>query len=107
MLGAILSNELPIHRGPASVWRSVEPVAGTLTLTRDRLLFEPNALLIQGGPISIPLREIAKVEAGNSLFVFPNQLVVVRRSGRVEKFAVRDRDEWLAHVRHQLSARTH
>lgn len=95
----ILSNEAPIHRGPASVWRSVEPVAGTLTLTSDRLLFEPNALLVQGGAISIPLREIAKVIPSNSLFVFANQIVVIRRDGREQNFVVRDRDAWLAHLR--------
>ncbi len=98
MLGAILSNEAPIHRGPASVWRSVEPVTGTLTLTTERLLFEPNALLIQGGAISIPLRDIVKVVPDNSLFVFANQIVVYRRDGREQKFVVRDRDAWLAHL---------
>jgi hypothetical protein len=99
MLSAILSNEVVIHRGPASVWRSVEPVTGTLTLTRERLVFTPNAFLIRGGAIDISLSAIAKIEAASAMLLFPNRVDVVMRTGRVHKFVVRDRDEWIARIR--------
>jgi len=104
MLSEILSSEVVIHRGPASVWRSVEPTTGTLILTRDRLVFKPDAFLIRGGEISIPLGAIAKVEASNTMLVFPNRVDVVRRDGRVVKFVVKDRDEWIARTRNAMKS---
>ncbi len=86
--------------GPANLWRSVEPVSGTLTLTSSRLVFRPHALLIQGGELSMSLREIARVELGSSLWVIPNQIVVVRLDGRTHKLVVANRDEWVARIRH-------
>ncbi len=94
--------EITLHSGPANLWRSVEAVGGTLTLTSQRLLFKPHALAIQGGEVSIPLRDIASVELGNSLWVIPNQIVVVRRSGRKHKVVVWGRDEWLMKIRHAM-----
>ncbi len=103
MLSAILSSEPVIHRGPASVWRSVEPTTGTLTLTRERLVFTPDAFLIRGGALSISLAAIAKIEAASSMLLFPNRVDVVMRPGisraHVYKFVVRDRDEWIARIR--------
>jgi hypothetical protein len=104
MLSAILSNEVVIHRGPASVWRSVEPTTGTLTLTRERLVFKPDAFLVRGGDISIPLASIAKVEAANAMLLFPNRVDVISKTGRSHAFVVRDRDEWVARIRNAMRA---
>jgi hypothetical protein len=100
MVGAI--GEAVIHTGPANLWRSVEAVGGTLTLTNQRLWFRPHALVIQGGDLSIPLGMIADVELGNSLWVIPNQIVVRTRDGKRHKLVVFGRDEWVAKIRHAM-----
>lgn len=96
--------EIALHSGPANLWRSIESVGGTLTLTSSRLHFKPHALAIQGGELSLPLGEIASVELGNSLWVIPNQIVVVRRDGKRHKLVVWGRDEWVAKIRHAIRA---
>ncbi len=95
--------EVALFSGPANLWRSVEPIGGTLTLTRSRLTFKPHTFLIRGGEVSVRLDEIARVELGNSLWVIPNQLVVLTRSGAVHKLVMHNRDEWAARLGRHLS----
>jgi hypothetical protein len=96
--------EIKLHSGPANLWRSIEAVGGTLTLTSTRLHFKPHAFNVQGGDWSVLLSDVASVELGNSLWVIPNQIVVVQRSGKRTKLVVWGRDEWLMKIRHQLRA---
>ncbi len=96
--------EITLHSGPANLWRSVEAVGGTLTLTNARLHFEPHAFNVQGGDWNVALGDIANVELGNSLWVIPNQIVITQRAGKKTKLVVWGRDEWLMKIRHQLRA---
>ncbi len=89
--------EMIVHSGPANHWRGVESVGGLLTMTNARLHFRPHAITLQRGDWSCALTDIVRVEAGASLWVIPNQLVVVTSGGR-EKFVVQGRDEWLARL---------
>ena len=91
--------EVTLRSGPASLRRSVEPVSGTLTLTSTHLRFEPRAGIVQGGTLSIPLDDIASVELGSSLWVIPNQIVVVRKRGTRHTITVADRDGWAGAIR--------
>ncbi len=97
--------EVTLHSSAASLWRSVEPVPGTLTLTSARLKFEPNAWLVQGGGLSIPLADILRVELGMTAFVVPNRVVVLRRDGRKHEIVVADRDGWAGRIRALLQMR--
>jgi hypothetical protein len=94
--------EIAVHSGPANLWRGIEAVGGTLTLTSSRLHFRPHALVIQGGDLSLPLAHVARVDLGNSLWVIPNQIVVVCRDGRHHKLVVWGRDEWVMKIRHAI-----
>lgn len=96
--------EITLHSGPANLWRSIEAVGGTLTLTNARLHFRPHAFNVQGGDWTVALGDIASVELGNSLWVIPNQIVVHQRNGKKTKLVVWGRDEWLMKIRHQLRA---
>jgi hypothetical protein len=90
--------EITLHSGPANLWRSIEAVGGTLTLTSARLSFRPHALVIQGGELHVPLTDIARVELANSLWVIPNQIVITRRNGQRHKLVVWGRDEWVTKI---------
>ena len=99
--------EITLHSGPANMWRSVEAVGGTLTLTNARLHFRPHAFNVQGGDWSVALGEIANVELGNSLWVIPNQIVVTQRSGnktKRTKLVVWGRDAWVMKIRDAMRA---
>lgn len=96
--------ELPVHGGPANHWRGVESVGGWLYLTNQRLLFTPHAVGFQTHPSSIAMAEIASAETSASLWIIPNQLVVVTRSGGREKFVVQGRDQWIGMLQVQLRA---
>jgi hypothetical protein len=91
--------EIPLHSGPANHWRGVESVGGWLYLTNQRLLFTPHSVGIQTHQSSIDLFQIASVEAGASLWIIPNQLVVVTKSGKREKFVVQGREQWVEMIR--------
>ena len=97
MLSAI--GELTLRTSSANLRRSVEPVPGTLTLTTTHLRFVPSGGLVQGGKLTVPLADIERVELGSSLWVIPNQLVVVRKNGARHALVVADRDGWAAAVR--------
>jgi hypothetical protein len=99
MLGSAVTSEVVLHRSPASLRRGVEPVQGTLTLTATHVVFEPRAWLVQGGALSIALSDVARVELGSSMWVIPNQVVIVRKNGARHAFVVADRDAWAARVR--------
>ncbi len=94
--------ELPIHSGPANHWRGLESVGGWLHLTNQRLLFTPHAVGFQTAPSSIPLFDIASVEPSASMWIIPNQIVVVTRSGAREKFVVQAREQWVGMIRTHL-----
>ena len=96
--------ELPVHSGPANHWRGVESVGGWLYLTNQRLLFTPHAVGFQTRPSDIALSDIASVEASASLWIIPNQMVVVTRSGAREKFVVQGREQWIGMLRVQQRA---
>jgi len=97
--------EITLHSGPANMWRSIEAVGGTLTLTNARLHFRPHAFNVQGGDWVVALGEIANVELGNSLWVIPNQIVVTQHgTGKKTKLVVWGRDTWVMKIRDAMRA---
>ena len=98
-MNASAVGEITLHSGPANLWRSIEAVGGTLTLTNARLVFRPHAFNVQGGQWTAQLADIANVELGNSMWVIPNQIVVTQQSGKKTKLVVWGRDEWLMKIR--------
>jgi hypothetical protein len=91
-------DEVVVKSGPANHWRGIESVGGLLTMTNARLHFRPHAITFQRGDFSCALLDIVRVEASASLWIIPNQIVVVLRDGRREKFVVQGRDEWVARL---------
>jgi len=80
----------------ANLFRGIEAVGGTLTVTSDKLIFQPHAVNIQSAPLELPLGEIERADKRNSLLVVPNGMKVTDRSGKQHKFVLWGRDEVIA-----------
>ncbi|NQF16078.1 hypothetical protein HPY31_19455 [Brevibacillus sp. HB1.3] len=77
----------------ANLFRGMEGVGGKLTLTSDRLYFQPHSLNIQTEPLELNLNDIAAVEKRNTLFVIPNGMKIKMHNGQEYKFVVWKRAE--------------
>jgi len=87
------ANESVVIKKAANLFRGIESVGGKLTITNEKLLFEPHKINIQSQPLEIPFQDIERAEKRNSLLVVPNGMKVIDRSGREYKFVVWGRDE--------------
>ncbi|OXS59854.1 hypothetical protein B1A99_09960 [Cohnella sp. CIP 111063] len=90
----------------ANLFRGIEAVGGTLTVTSDKLIFQPHAVNIQSAPLELPLGEIERADKRNSLLVVPNGMKVTDRSGKQHKFVLWGRDEVIAII-NEAAAKSH
>lgn len=77
----------------ANLFRGMEGVGGKLTITNERLYFQPHSLNIQTQPLELNLKDIAAVENRNTLFVIPNGMKIKMHNGQEHKFVVWKRAE--------------
>ena len=87
--------ETLVHTGLANHFLNFEGRGGRLALTSTHLRFVPHAVNLQRGSVDIPLAEIANVRPVRIFKIIPNGIAVTRSSGKVERFAVNARMEWL------------
>lgn len=73
---------------PANLWRGIEAVGGRLSVSTDRLIFQPHAFNIQSSPIQIPLALVREVRRGRSFRIIPNRMDVTLHSGERLCFVV-------------------
>lgn len=83
-----------LHDGPANHFLNGEGVGGWLFLTKELLLFRSHEFNIQRHELSVPLSEIAEVQAVRTAKIFSNGLRLVTRSGRDERFVVGAHQRW-------------
>ncbi len=69
-----------------SLFRGIEVVSGRLTITSDRLYFQPHSLHIQTQPLELNLKDIATVEKRNTLFMIPNGMKIKMHNGQDHTF---------------------
>jgi len=89
-----LIGEQLLHDGPANHFLNGEGVGGWLFLTKERLLFRSHQFNVQRHELSVPLKEIAEVQPVRTARIFPNGLRLVTRSGKEERFVVREHGRW-------------
>jgi hypothetical protein len=85
-----------VHSGFANHFLNYEGRGGRLALTKSELVFVPHVVNVQRGELHIPRSEIAGVAPVRTLGVVPNGLAVTLKSGKVERFVVNNRDDWIA-----------
>ena len=85
-----------VYSGLANHFLNLEGRGGRLALTKTELVFMPHVVNLQRGELRIPLSEIASVAAVPTWGIIPNGLAVTLKSGKVERFVVNDRSDWVA-----------
>ncbi len=79
-------------------------VGGTLILTDRRVIFEPQALDLETGIISLPLAHIVAIRAVNTLLLVPNGLLLQQDNGEQYRFAVEKRKILLEELENKKNA---
>lgn len=77
----------------AYLFRGMEGGGGRLTITSERLYFQPHSLNIQTQPLELNLKDMAAVEKRKTLFVIPNGMKIKMHNGQEHKFVVWKRAE--------------
>jgi hypothetical protein len=85
-----------VYSGLANHFLNYEGRGGRLALTKTELVFMPHVVNIQRGELRIPRSDIASVAAVPTWGIIPNGLAVTLKSGKVERFVVNDRHDWVA-----------
>jgi hypothetical protein len=88
------TGEQLLHDGPANHFVNGEGVGGRLFLTKERVLFRSHGFNIQCHELSVPLAEITQAEPVRTARIFPNGLRLVTRTGKEERFVVREHRRW-------------
>lgn len=91
------STEQEIRAGAANHFMGSEGVGGKLFLTNKRLRFKSHSINIQVHEMSIPLKQIVKIEKVRGLLAF-TQIQIFLKDGTIEKFVVYNRDEWIKDI---------
>lgn len=96
-----------LHEGPASYFRGVVTINGTLYLTARRLRFR--SLEAEGGVFdeSISLESVERVRAVRTAIVVPNGVVVKTYDGREERFLVWGRALWMERIEQACASKEH
>ena len=88
------SNEKVILEGAANHFTGTAGTGGYLFLTNSRLLFLSHREKVQNHELSIPLDEIESVDAGKTLGMVSNGLVLKRNAEITERFVVHEHERW-------------
>ena len=83
-----------VRSGLANHFLNFEGRGGRLALTKTELVFVPHAVNIQRGEVRLPRSKLPAWRR-RTLGIVPNGLAVTLKSGKVERFVVNDRSDWV------------
>jgi len=95
---ALASGEEIEYSGLANHFLNMEARGGRLAVTKTHLVFKPHVVNLQTSELSIPRSDIVSVAATRTLGIIPNGLAVTLKDGKVERFVVNNRKQWIAHL---------
>jgi hypothetical protein len=87
-----------IKEGGANHFKNFEAVGGWIYLTKKGLLFRSHSMNLQKDELSIPLQQIGEVRPRMTFAIIPNGLEIKTIDGRIEKFVVEDRQDWVKKI---------
>ena len=88
-------DEIIFYETPANHFKGVEAVGGKLYLTNMRLIFKSHKFNIQNHKLSIYWDSIMRVDRYKALGFVNNGFSVIMRGGVIEKFVVKEIEEWM------------
>ncbi len=91
----ITGMDASVKSGPANYFKGLSNIGGTLTLTNSQMIFKPGRLNFRRSVEAIAVKDIVAVERRNTLGVIPNGFGVVLRDGKVHRFVVYGREDWI------------
>jgi transcriptional regulator with XRE-family HTH domain len=97
-----IENEMILADKVANLFRGIESVGGRIKLTTKKLVFKAHAINIQKQEVEIPINNIERIEKKNSLFIIPNILVVILKSGVEYKFVVFGRNKLISLIEAEI-----
>ena len=94
----VFENEKLLHEGAANHFKGIEGVGGWFYLTDISILFKSHSANIQKHDLSIPLQQIAEVNAYQTFKIIPNGFEIKTINGENEKFVVKNRNDWISRI---------
>ena len=86
-------------RGPANHFRGIEARGGEMLLEAGKLYFNPHQFNIQRQTVELAVSDILSVEKMNYFFgLVDSGIKITSSNGRVEKFVVGNREQWIAAI---------
>lgn len=95
-------SETIIFKKAANLFRGLEAVGGWVTLTDQRLIFEPHRINIQTEPLVLTYKEMIGIEKRNTLNLVPNGIKITTESGGEYKFVIWKRTAFIKYVNERI-----
>lgn len=89
------ADEEVIFQTDANYFKGIEVVAGLLSLTNKRLVFQSHYLNIQNHQLFIDLRDIKSFDRYKTLRIVNNGLLITISQSVMEKFVVQQPENWV------------
>ncbi|MDR0267783.1 GRAM domain-containing protein [Paenibacillus sp.] len=95
-------SETFILKKAANLFRGLEAVGGWVTLTNQRLIFDPHRLNIQTEPLVLTYAEMIGIEKRYTLNLVPNGIKITTESGDEYKFVMWKRSAFIDYVNERI-----
>ncbi|MBU1380885.1 hypothetical protein KKD49_08640 [Myxococcota bacterium] len=99
----LFEGEKVLLEGPTNHFLKLESRGGWLTLTSSKLAFRSHGKNIQNTPVDLKISDIEKAVVSATLFIIPNGLKVILKTGNSERFIVTNRKLWVEKINSLLS----
>ena len=104
----LLDGEQQIRQGKANTSTLIGGKGGNLILTNQRLIFLSHGLNLTQGGASIELKNIMSVSPAFTVSIFfpipiPNSIKIRTQDGKVHKFVVTKRQEWISQITNEMN----
>ena len=104
----LLDGENQIRQGKANTSTLIGGKGGSLILTNQRLIFLSHGLNLTQGGTNIELKNIMSVSPAFTVSIFfpipiPNSIKIRTQDGKVHKFVVTKRQEWISQITNEMN----
>jgi hypothetical protein len=99
---AVRADDTVLLQQPANMFRGIESVGGTVSISSRGVQFQPHAVNVQGGGELILFADVVDIQPVNTMGVVPNGAVLLLRGGGERRFVLNDRDAFIGVARQYI-----